>query len=67
MQPISSFGGEPASPQTSITSASNLVFTIKLSKSGQTDILTTASYTSGGFGGGFGAIDLRASSGTPIF
>jgi len=60
------FGGE-YSPQTSIASASNLVFTIKLSKTGQTDILTTASYASGGFGGGFGSIDLRASSGTPVF
>jgi len=61
------FGGGEYSPQTSSTSAQNLVFTIKLSKSGQTDILTTASYSSGGFGGGFGAIDLRASSGTPFF
>ena len=46
--------------QTSTTLASNLAFTIKLSKSGQTDILTVAQY------GGFG-VELRASSGTPVF
>ena len=46
--------------QTSTTMASNLAFTIKLSKSGQTDILTVAQY------GGFG-VELRASSGTPVF
>ena len=54
--------------QSSATAAMGLVFTIKLSKTGQTDILTTASYSGGGgFGGGFGAIDLRANSGTPVF
>ena len=47
-------------PRTSTCMASQLVFTIKLSKSGQTDIFTT--YATGGMG-----IELRASSGMPIF
>ena len=47
--------------RTSICSAQNLEFTIKLSKSGETDIFTTVDY-SGMFG-----IDLRATSGTPVF
>ena len=51
------------------TNVSGLVFTIRLSKSGQTSIFTSHTVSTGG-GGGFGAgnsVHLDARSGVPFF